>query len=150
MHLTTRTIGEIGNVGSRMLRWAAPQNAQDITLNSRAQNFEGVVITDMWKPHTTMCARSRAVRKFIHNPQPTFEKVFVFPNTFVRVVRVRCSKNRTLFCDHADVSNDCCVIAWLNATNGVKTCEPNSCWVTDGSRTWPRYKEVIKSTIRPC
>lgn len=56
MDLTTRTIGEIGNVGSRMLHWAAPQNAQDITLNTMAQDFEGVVITDMWKSHTTMRA----------------------------------------------------------------------------------------------
>ena len=56
MNLTTRTLGEIGNVGSRVLPWAAPQNAQDITLDTRAQNFEGVVITDMWKSHTTMCA----------------------------------------------------------------------------------------------
>ena len=56
MNLTTRTLGEIGNVGSRVLPWAAPQNAQDITLNTRAQNFERVVITDMWKSPTTMCA----------------------------------------------------------------------------------------------
>jgi len=56
MNLTTRTISEIGNVGSRVLSWTAPQNAQDIALDTRAQNFKGVVITDMWKSHTSMCA----------------------------------------------------------------------------------------------
>jgi hypothetical protein len=68
MNLTTRTIGEIGNVGSRVIPWATPQNAQDIALNTRTQNFEGVVITDMWKSHATMCAGNRADRKFIPNP----------------------------------------------------------------------------------
>jgi hypothetical protein len=89
MNLTTGTLSEIGNIGSRMLHRAAPQNAQDITLHTRAQDFEGVVITDMWKSHTTMCTRSRAIRKFIRNPPATFEKVFVFPNTYVAVARVR-------------------------------------------------------------
>ena len=56
MNLTTRTIGETGNVGSRILYGAAPQNAQDIALNTRAQNFEGVVITDMRKSPAPMCA----------------------------------------------------------------------------------------------
>jgi hypothetical protein len=126
MHLTARAIGEISNVGSRMLHWAAPQNAQHITLNARAQDFEGVVIADMWKPHATMCARRRAVRKFIRNPRPTFKKVFDFPNTSVEVVRLRCRKNRTLFSDHVNVCDDSGVIAWLNATDGLNTCKPNS------------------------
>ncbi len=126
MHLTTRTIGEIGNIRSRMLYWASPQNAQDITLNTRTQNFEGVVITDMWKPYATMCASSRAIRKFIRNPRHTFEKVFDFPNSCIRVVRVRCRKTERLFSDHVNVGNDSGVIAWLNATNGFKTCQPNS------------------------
>jgi len=56
MNLTTGTISETGDVGSRMFPWAATQNAQDITLNSRAENFEGVVITDMRKSHAPMCA----------------------------------------------------------------------------------------------
>ena len=56
MNLTTRTLGEIGNVGSRVLPGATPQNAQDIAFNTRAQNFEGVVITDMRKPHAPMWA----------------------------------------------------------------------------------------------
>ncbi len=56
MNLTTGTIGETGDVGSRVIPWATAQNAQDIALNTRTQNFEGVVVTDMWKSHTTMCA----------------------------------------------------------------------------------------------
>ena len=150
MHLTSRTIGEIGNIGSRMLHWAAPQNAQHITLNTRAQNFEGVVIADMWKPHATMCARSRSVRKFIRNPRPTFKKVFDFPNTCREVVRLRCRKNRTLFSDHADIGNNCGVIARLNSADGIYACKPNSRWVSNRSRTWPRYEDVIESPIRPC
>ena len=55
MNLTTRTLGEIGNVGSRVLPGAAPQNAQDITFDTWAHDYEGVVITDMRESHTTMC-----------------------------------------------------------------------------------------------
>jgi hypothetical protein len=35
-------------------------------------------------------------------------------------------KTERLFSDHVNVGNDSGVIAWLNATNGFKTCQPNS------------------------
>ena len=57
---------------------------------------------------------------------PLSKKVFDFSNTCVEVVRLRCRKNRTLFRNHANVGNDSGMIAWLNATNGINSCKPNS------------------------
>jgi hypothetical protein len=52
--------------------------------------------------------------------------VFDFPNTSVAVVRLRYRKNRTLFSDHVNVSDDSGVIARLNSADGIYACKPNS------------------------